>query len=112
MRRHMLLGLLLVALLLGVSIAWIDTRPTWDDTGITVGLLLIAAAGFGAVYPRLAWLWALALGAWIPLFNIMIAHNFGSLLALVLAFIGAYVGVGIRSLFFPRQLQAPHSDQS
>ena len=98
MRRYMLLGLLLVALLLGVSIAWIDTRPTWDDTGITVGLLLIAAAGFGAVYPRLAWLWALALGAWIPLFNIVTARNFGSLLALVVAFMGSYVGRGVRNL--------------
>ena len=104
--------MLLAALILGVLIAWVDSRPTWDDTGITAGVLLIVSAGFGAVYPRFAWLWAIVLGAWIPLFSIMIAHNFGSLLALVLAFIGAYVGVGIRSLFFPRQLQAPHSDQS
>jgi hypothetical protein len=60
---------------------------------------LLVSASFGAVYPRLAWLWALALGVQIPLFSIVTAHNFGPLLAYVLAFIGAYVGLGLRKLF-------------
>ena len=35
------------ALVVGLSIAWVDTRPTWDDAGITAGSLLLTA-GFAA----------------------------------------------------------------
>jgi hypothetical protein len=90
--------LFLIALILGTLIAWVDSRPTWDDTGITAGVLLLLSAGFGAVRPRFAWLWALALGAWIPLVGIVIAHNFSSLLALGIALIGAYLGVATHNL--------------
>jgi hypothetical protein len=41
----------------GLAIAWIDTRPHWDDTGITVGVLLaipftLAGAYTGALIRR------------------------------------------------------------
>jgi hypothetical protein len=98
MRRPDVRVLLLVALILGALIAWVDSRPTWDDTGITAGVLLLISAGFGAVHPRFAWLWALALGAWIPLVGIVIAHNFSSILALGIASIGAYLGVAAHHL--------------
>lgn len=91
--------LLLVALILGALIAWVDSQPNWDDTGITAGVLLLVSAGFGAVHPRFAWLWALALGAWIPIIGIVFAHNFGAILALGIALIGAYLGVAIHHLF-------------
>ncbi|MEP7188533.1 MAG: hypothetical protein ABI901_04980 [Roseiflexaceae bacterium] len=97
MRRRDILTLL-VALILGALIAWVDSRPTWDDTGITAGVLLLVCAGFGAIHPRLAWLWALALGAWIPLAGIVIAHNYSSLLALGIALIGAYLGLAAHYL--------------
>src|SRR5262245_13695936 len=103
--------MLLTALILGMLIAWVDRRPTWDDTGITAGVLLIVSAGFGAVYPRFAWLWAITLGVWIPLFGIVIAHNVGSLLALAIAFIGAYVGSGARSLL-SRTITSASSDRT
>lgn len=32
-----------LVLLMGVLIAWVDTRPGWDDTGVIAGSLLIAA---------------------------------------------------------------------
>ncbi len=99
MRRRNILILLLAALIFGVLIAWVDSRPTWDDTGITAGVLLLVSAGFGATRPRYAWLWALAIGAWIPLYGVLVAHNNGSLLALGVAFLGAYLGVAARSLF-------------
>jgi hypothetical protein len=98
MRRPDERALLLVALILGALIAWVDTRPTWDDTGITAGVLLLVSAGFGALRPRFAWLWSLALGAWIPLVGIVITHNFSSILALGIALIGAYLGVATRHL--------------
>ena len=37
----------LVAFVVGLGIAWLDTRPTWDDAGITAGSLLLTA-GFAA----------------------------------------------------------------
>ena len=92
MRRRDVL-MLVVALILGALITWVDSRPSWDDTGITAGVLLLVCAGFGAIHPRLAWLWALAVGAWIPLAGIVTAHNYGALLALGIALIGAYLGV-------------------
>ena len=97
MRRRDVL-MLLVALILGALIAWVDSRPSWDDTGITAGVLLLVCAGFGVLHPRFAWLWALALGAWIPLVGIVTAHNYGSLLALGIALIGTYLGVAARYL--------------
>src|SRR4051812_4687091 len=99
MRRPDARVLFLAALILGALIGWVDSRPNWDDTGITVGVLLLVSAGFGAVHPRFAWLWALALGAWIPIFGIVMAHNFGTLLALGIALIGAYLGVAAHYLF-------------
>lgn len=37
---------LIVGVLSGLSIACIDTRPHWDDTGISVAMILIAAFVF------------------------------------------------------------------
>jgi hypothetical protein len=49
------------------------------------------------------WLLAMLVGAWIPLRGIIITHNYGSILALIIAFIGAYGGwvvrLGIRKTF-------------
>lgn len=101
MRRSVLVGMLLGAVCVGLLIAWVDSRPTWDDTGITVGVLLLACAGFGAVRPGYAWLWALAIGAWIPLAGILFAGNYGTLLALAIAFIGAYAGALARRILLP-----------
>src|SRR3954468_22314597 len=98
MMRRRELFMLVVALILGALIAWVDSRPTWDDSGITAGVLLLLCAGFGAISPRLTWRWALALGAWIPLNGILIAHNYSSLIALGIALIGAYLGVAAHYL--------------
>lgn len=32
-----------LAITIGTGIAWLDTRPTWDDTGVTAGTLLLTA---------------------------------------------------------------------
>jgi hypothetical protein len=42
------------------------------------------------------WLWALCIGVWIPIMGIALHQNYGALLALVFAFIGAYAGMGVR----------------
>ena len=88
--------LLIVALGLGAGITYVDSRPNWDDTGIiAVGLVLIAAA-FGFADPRRPWVWAVAVGVWIPLLSVLRTGNYGSLLVLLFAFAGAYGGMLLR----------------
>ena len=74
-------------------ITWFDSRPGWDDTGITAVVVLGVTALLGFAMPERAWLWALAVGAWIPLWGIVTTQNYGAILALVIAFVGAYAGV-------------------
>ncbi|GAC1465482.1 MAG: hypothetical protein NVSMB9_05140 [Isosphaeraceae bacterium] len=88
--------LLVVAVSLGVLFAYVDTRPTWNDTGVMAGAILIACGALGLAEPKRPWLWALAVGLWIPLVEIAQTRSYGSLLALVVAFAGAYTGMACR----------------
>ncbi len=90
-----------LAIAAGLIIAWIDSGPRWDDTGITAGAIFLTAALFGVLRPSRAPLWALAIGAWIPFFGIVLHRNFGSLLALAVAFLGAYAGALARRALAP-----------
>lgn len=87
---------LLIALAIGLSLAWVDSRPGWDDTAVMVGAILLITAVFGVLQPRRVWIWALAIGGWIPLVGIVLHQNYGSLLALGIALLGAYSGALIR----------------
>jgi hypothetical protein len=91
------------AVVVGLSIAWIDSRPHWDDAGITAGMLLMGSALLGLGMTRRAWTIALAVGVWIPLYAMVHATSVGSaLLSLVILLfptIGAYAGMGVRKLF-------------
>jgi hypothetical protein len=40
-------------------------------------------------------------GLWIPLFGISSSANYGSLLALAIAFVGAYSGMLVRRVLIP-----------
>jgi hypothetical protein len=93
-KKSVLLGILAVGI--GLLIAWIDTRPTWDDTGITVAAIFGSTLLLGAALPGRAWLWALAVGIWIPLFNIVLNSNYGAVASLVVAFAGSYAGAFLR----------------
>lgn len=94
--------ILVVALLIGALIGWIDTRPNWDDTGVTIGLILIAGGACGFFEPKLAWLWAIAVGFWIPLLNILSTGNYGSAVAVLFALVGAYIGAAVNWLLLGR----------
>jgi hypothetical protein len=41
--------LLIVALALGALVTYVDTRPTWDDTGVTAAALLVMSGGLGSL---------------------------------------------------------------
>jgi hypothetical protein len=99
--------LLVAALALGLAIGWIDSRPHWDDSGITTGLLLLSAALMGLIGPRRPWLWALAIGIWVPLWvpaqAFLETHRivFDPLLllfTLAVSMVGAYAGMAVRRL--------------
>jgi len=90
------LALLAIALALGGSIGYLDSRPAWDDTGVTAGALLASAGLLGWLGPHRPWLWALAVGAWIPLWGLVSTQNYWSLLAPGIALLGAYGGMGLR----------------
>ena len=77
----------------GVAIAWVDTRPTWDDTGVTAGALL-AASGIGALGGLRPWL-AAALAVSPLLVAEFRGTNTGVLLAPVVALVGAYGGAAV-----------------
>ena len=92
------LVLVSVAALAGIGIAWIDTRPSWDDSGVTAGLLALAAFVIAAAAGRRPWLWALLVGAWTPAFEIPASGRPDSLAALLVAAMGALTGWGLARL--------------
>lgn len=95
--------LLAIAVIAGLFFAYVDSRPTWDDTGITVGALLLTSGLLALIGFQRPWLLALAVGLWLPLYEITTTHAYASLIALVVTFIGAYGGwvvrLGIRKTF-------------
>jgi len=88
-RERWLLMLVPLALALGFAIAYVDSSPGWDDTGVSAAAVLGVSGVFGMLYPARPWLWALAVGTWIPAFGIVREFNYASLLALVFSFAGA-----------------------
>jgi hypothetical protein len=93
--------LLPAALGLGLLIAYVDSRPNRDDTGITALALFAGCGLWGFLGPNRPWLWALAIGLWVPAFGIASAGNYGSLPALLIAFAGAYAGMAVRKAHLP-----------
>ena len=89
------LGLVALALAIGIAIAWIDSRPGWDDTGITVGLLALGALLVAALDGRRAWLWTLLVGAPLPIVEVPGSGSAAPLVALLFAAVGAAIGLVI-----------------
>jgi len=102
--------LLALAVLMGLFIAYVDSRPTWDDTGITAGTMLLSSGLLTLLGYRRPWLIALAIGLWTPLYETYLSGNFRlpgvillPLFILLITFVGAYAGwavrLGIRKTF-------------
>jgi len=92
---------LIAAVAFGLLVACIDSRPNFDDTGITAFAVTIGCGLLSLIEPHYPWLWALAVGIWVPIFGIALTHNYGSLFALAFALVGAYSGTACRRLLAP-----------
>ena len=88
--------LLAVGVLAGLFSAWVDSRPTWDDTGVLAGGLLLVSGLLTLLGGRRPWLIALAVGIWIPLHDIYLSHDLWMLVVLLIPFVGAYAGWAVR----------------
>jgi len=81
---------------IGCAIGYVDSRPAWDDTGITVGAVVLSAALLSAIAPQRALVTALAVGLPVVVLNVLASGSYASLAALVAAGVGAVVGYGLR----------------
>jgi hypothetical protein len=97
--KNTFLPYLILAIVLGLGIAWIDSRPGWDNTGISVFLIAMAATLCAYLASRKPWLIAIAVSIWIPLIGIFHTQNYGGLLAFFPGFAGAIVGHLLRKKF-------------
>ena len=96
----------LLAIIAGLGIAWVDARA--DEVVVAVVPLLIAGALLGLARPRLALLWGVLLGIWIPIehwtgmLGTPVAPSssaLGPLLALIPATLGALIGAAVELAF-------------
>ena len=93
MRNTVAVGL---ALVVGVLLASYDLRT--DDTGVELGLLLIASVVLAFVAPSRWWLLALCVGLPIPIAEIAVAHSAippAGVVALIVTISGALIGFAI-----------------
>ena len=88
---------IILALVSGMLLASYDVRT--DDTGIELGLLLIAALVVAVVAPKRWWAVALLVGGFIPLVEMSVQWRSGvvppGVVGLVVTFVGALIGFAI-----------------
>ena len=79
-----------------------------DDTGVEVGLLLLATFVLGCWHPRHAWQWAILAALWIPAADVIGRHvrvNASSIpvtaFVLAVGLAGSYLGVLVRRAISP-----------
>lgn len=87
--------LMVIAAAIGLAIGYADSRPTWDDTGITVALLLLSSAIAAGLSGRRPWIWALLVGLGVPLFELRGAGGAVSLVALLITTAGSLAGYAV-----------------
>ncbi|MGA2533685.1 MAG: hypothetical protein ABSG19_11690 [Candidatus Aminicenantales bacterium] len=90
--------LLAAALVVGVLIAYVDSLPKWDDTGITVFALVFCAGILGLIVRRRPGLYGLAVGLWLPLRAIILTHDLRFVVVLAFPLAGVYAGWGLHKL--------------
>jgi hypothetical protein len=80
------------AVTVGLTIAYVDSRPGWDDTMVTAVALWLGGALFAFLGRHRPWLWTLLVAGWVPLLEVTGPAGLASMLALVFAGGGAAFG--------------------
>ena len=83
----------LLSLGVGCLIGYAHSRPTWDDTGLTVGSIFLTSLLIAAWRSRTAWLTSLHIGTPVLGFNVIAHGNLASSIAIVIALVGSAVGM-------------------
>jgi len=81
-----------IAVIAGVAIGFIDSRPGWDDTAVTAVLLALAAGFASTIDPRRWLLWTAIVGGPIVLLEVPASGSPAPMAALVFAGVGAAAG--------------------
>ena len=75
-----------------LAIGYVDSRPGWDDTGVTAVSLVVVTGVAAFVAGRAPWAIALLGGKWVPLIELSSSSYGGPPTALVFSGIGAAIG--------------------
>jgi hypothetical protein len=97
----------MAALAAGLLIAYVDSLPHWDDTGLTVFALLLTSGIIGLLVQRRPWLFRLAIGLPLPLHAILVSGDFKMLIVLLFPLVGVYAGWGLHRLLQKTSPPAP-----
>jgi hypothetical protein len=89
------LAVILIAIAIGCVLGYVDSRPGWDDTGVTAGAVLISAAALALARPRAAAPVGVLVGLPVVLFDTILHGGYGSLLAFAFSMAGAALGYGV-----------------
>jgi hypothetical protein len=89
--------LLAVGAAAGGGLAYLDSLPRWDDSGVLAVGMLIASGLLTLAGGRPAWLVALSIGIWIPARAILAGGDPLIAAVLIFAFLGAYAGSLLRA---------------
>jgi hypothetical protein len=112
-------ALFVLSSIVGLIIAYADSRSTWNDARLTAFLMIMAACGFGMIGPRRPWVWSLAIGAWTPVFACVRTASlepFAMFPVLLFPVAGAYAGMAIRRMLAaamrrPEQVAVEYHDR-
>lgn len=81
-----------IAIVAGLGIGYVDSRPGWDDTAITVVLLALAAGLASTIDPRRWLVWIAIVGGPLVLLEVSPSGSPAPMAALVFAGVGAAAG--------------------
>jgi hypothetical protein len=82
----------MIALAIGSVIGYLDSRPTWDDTGITFVTIALGAAALGLLRPRFGIVLGVLLGLTVFGVESLATGGAAAAVAIVVGMVGGGFG--------------------